>query len=59
MSYNRDKILPDWRIIMDKEEYRKKIIEMVERIESKVILKKIYTVVKTHLEILKKKEQGD
>lgn len=44
---------------MDKEEYRKKIIEMVERIESKVILKKIYTVVKTHLEILKKKEQGD
>lgn len=39
--------------------YRKKIIEMVEKIENPGILKKIYTVVKTHLQILKEKEQED
>lgn len=44
---------------MDKEQYKEKIIDMVGKIDSIVILKKIYTVIKTHLEILKEKEQGD
>ena len=42
MSYNRDKILPDWRIIMDKEEYRKKIIEMVKKNEDINMLMAVY-----------------
>ncbi len=42
---------------MNKEEYREKIIEMVEKIENQAILMKIYTVVKTHYEILREKEQ--
>lgn len=44
---------------MNKEEYREKIIEMVEKIENQAILMKIYTVVKTHYEILREKEQED
>ncbi len=44
---------------MDKETYKKKIIEMVEKIENVEILMKIYTVVKTHYRILKEKEQED
>ena len=43
MSYNRDKILPDWRIIMDKEEYRKKIIEMVKKNEDINMLMAVYS----------------
>lgn len=39
--------------------YRKQIFEMLERIEDPKILIKIYTVVKTHLEILREKEQED
>lgn len=40
-------------------EKQKKIIEMVKKITDEETLKKIYTVVKTHLEILKEKEQED
>ena len=50
MLYNRDKILPDWRIIMDKEEYRKKIIEMMERIDNSSILEYLHTFIKLFLE---------
>lgn len=39
--------------------YKGKIIELVEKIENPEILMKIYTVVKTHYEILKEKEQED
>jgi len=42
-----------------KDWYREKIIEMVEKINNQDVLMKIYTVVKTHLEILKEKEQED
>ncbi len=42
---------------MNKEEYRKKVIELVEKIENSAILMKIYTVVKTHYEILREKER--
>ena len=44
---------------MDKEQYKKKIIEMVGKIENPEILMKIYTVIKTHYRILKEKEQED
>ena len=40
-----------------KEFYEGKITELVEKIENPVILMKIYTVVKTHYEILREKEQ--
>ena len=43
----------------EKEYIKQKIIEMVEKIENPIILTKIYTVVKTHFEILKEREQGD
>lgn len=43
----------------DKEYYRGKINELVEKIENPAILMKIYTVVKTHYRILKEKEQED
>lgn len=43
----------------EKEYYRQKIIEMVGKINNTTILMKIYTVVKTHLEILSEKEQED
>ena len=46
-------------IIVGKEEYRKKIIELVEKIENPAILIKIYTFAKTHYEMLKEKEQED
>lgn len=36
--------------------YEQMIVEMVEKIKNPVILMKIYTVVKTHLEILREKE---
>lgn len=39
--------------------YRGKITELVEKIENPAILMKIYTVVKTHYEILREKEQED
>lgn len=39
--------------------YREKIIELVEKIENPAILMKIYTVVKTHYEILREKERED
>ncbi len=42
-----------------KEQYRKKIIGLVEKIDNQDVLKKIHTVVKTHLEILQEKGQGD
>lgn len=42
-----------------KEFYEGKITELVEKIENPVILMKIYTVVKTHYEILREKEQED
>lgn len=35
---------------MDKEEYRKKIIEMVERVENVILLIKIFTFIKEWLE---------
>lgn len=38
--------------------FRNKIIEMLEEIDDPVILMKIYTVVRTHLKILREKEQG-
>lgn len=37
--------------------YRRQIVEMVEEIENPMVLVKICTVVRTHLEILKEKEQ--
>lgn len=39
-----------------KEEYRQQIIEMVEQIDDISVLKKIYTVTKTHITILNEKE---
>lgn len=45
--------------LKEKDYYRKKIIELVEKISNQDILIKIYTVVKTHVEILKEKEQED
>lgn len=39
--------------------YRRQIVEMLEKIENPTILMKIYTFVKTHLEILREKEQED
>lgn len=43
-----------------KQDYiKRKIIELVEKIENPAILMKIYTVIKTHYEILKEKEQED
>lgn len=39
--------------------YKEKITELVEKIENPAILIKIYTVVKTHYEILREKEQED
>lgn len=45
--------------LREKEYYKSKIIEMVEKIENPAILIKIYTVVKTHLQILREKEQED
>lgn len=45
---------------MDKtEKYKGKITELVEKIENPAILMKIYTVAKTHYEILREKEQED
>ncbi len=43
----------------EKDFYRKQITEMVKEIQNPIILMKIYTVVKTHLEILKEKERED
>lgn len=45
--------------IREKEYYRLKINEIIEKIENTAILMKIYTVVKTHYEILREKEQED
>lgn len=42
-----------------KDFYKQKIIELVEKIENPAILMKIYTVTKTHYEILREKEQED
>lgn len=39
--------------------YRRKIIKMVEKIDNPAVLIKIYTVAKTHLDILREMEQGD
>ena len=38
---------------------KEKIIELVEKIENPAILMKIYTVVKTHYEILREKVRED
>lgn len=38
--------------------YRERIVEMLERIRSETVLRKIYTVVKTHINILNEKEGG-
>ena len=43
----------------EKNYYKEKITELVEKIENPAILIKIYTVVKTHYEILREKEQED
>lgn len=43
----------------EKNYYKKKITELVEKIENTAILIKIYTFAKTHHEILKEKEQED
>lgn len=42
--------------LREREFYKQKIIEMVEEIENTIVLMKIYTFVKTHLEILSEKE---
>lgn len=42
-----------------KQYHRNKITELVEKIENPAILMKIYTVVKTHYEILREKERED
>lgn len=47
------------RIMENKDYYKREIIELVEKINNPEILMKIYTVVKTHLEIVKEKEQKD
>lgn len=39
-----------------KQDYKEKIIQIVNTIKNPVILMKIYTVAKTHLEIERKKE---
>ncbi len=43
----------------EKNYYKKLIIEMIENIDNVNVLIKIYTTVKTHLEILKEKEAED
>lgn len=43
----------------EKDFFKKRIVEMVGKIESTAVLIKIYTVVKTHYEILREKEQED
>lgn len=43
-------------ICTEKEWYRGKIIDMVRHIDNESILKKIYTIVKTHIAILNEKE---
>lgn len=45
--------------LKERDYYKKKITEMVEKINNQDTIMKIYTVVKTHLEILKEKEQED
>lgn len=46
----------------EKDEYidffRKEIVKMVDQIEDKITLKKIYTVIKTFIDILNEKEGG-
>ena len=44
---------------MNKMNYKQKIIELIEQIENQEVLMKIYTVVKTHLEILKEKKEKE
>ncbi len=41
----------------NKVNYKKEIIKMLERIEDAGVIVKIFTVVKTHLKILKDKER--
>ncbi len=43
----------------ENEMYKRMIIELVEKIGNPVILMKIYTVVKTHYEILKEKKGAE
>lgn len=43
--------------LREKKFYRERIAEMVGEIENQEILMKIYTVVKTHLKMLKEKER--
>ncbi len=38
--------------------YEQMIVEMVEKIKNPTVLMKIFTVVKTHLEILRENEAG-
>lgn len=45
-------------VFREKDWYRGKIVEMVEHIKDKNVLIKIYTVVKTHSEILNEKKGG-
>lgn len=40
------------KVLKEREWYRKKIVEMVSGIVNETILKKIYTVVKTYIDIL-------
>lgn len=47
------------RNLKGKDCYKEKIAELVEKIENPAILMKIYTVVKTHYEILREKERED
>ena len=46
----------EYGILVD---YKSKIIRMLEEIENPVVLMKIYTVVRTHLKILREKGQED
>lgn len=45
--------------LTEEEFYKEKIIEMVKKIEDVEVLKKIFTVSKTHLKILKEKDQAN
>ena len=42
---------------MDKNDYREKIIALVQKIESIEILKKVYVVAKTYYELLEEKRE--
>lgn len=58
MNNKRENITETRKTKQEIEWYRERIVEMVEGIRSETVLRKIYTVVKTHLNILNEKEGG-